>query len=152
MPLLSDKDATYLREVFAQQLVNPVTVTLFTQKSTLLTVPGHEQETEYCRQANEIVQEVAALTDKITVETYDVRTDAAQFAAYGIERIPAILLGAGDDRPARFFGVTAGYEFSTFVQDLLDISNGNIELTEATLEYVRGLTSDVHIQVFSTPT
>ena len=70
-----------------------------------------------------------------------------------IEHIPAILLGgANDERPARFYGVTAGYEFSTLIQDILDLSTGNIELTEATLEWARNLQEDVHIQVFSTPT
>ena len=152
MPLLSESDSKYLQDIFAQQLTEPVTVTLFTQTSTALLVPGHEQETEFCRQANAMVEEVAALSDRIKVEMFDVRADAAKFQEFGVERIPAILLGAGDDRPARFFGVTAGYEFSTFVQDILDLSAGNIELSDATLEYMRGLTSDVHIQVFSTPT
>lgn len=152
MALLSEQDAAYLRQVFEQQLVEPVTVTLFTQKSTLLVIPGQERQAEYCRQANELVQEVAALSDKIRVEVYDVRADADRFKEFGVERIPAILVGAGDARPARFFGVTAGYEFSTLIQDILDVSTGNLELTGETLEYVRGLTSDVHIQVFSTPT
>ena len=72
---------------------------------------------------------------------------------FGIEHIPAILLGGADEvRPARFYGVTSGYEFSTFIQDILDLSTGNIELTEATLEWARNLQEDVHIQVFSTPT
>ncbi len=152
MPLLSPEDTKYLHEMFQQQLTGDVTITLFTQKQSLLLVPGQEPLQESCKQANEIVAEVAVLSDKIHVEIYDVKADGDQFRTRGVERIPAILLGSGDRRPARFFGVTSGYEFSTLVQDIIDISTENLELTEETLQWARDLKDDVPLQVFTTPT
>ena len=144
MPLLNERDAQEIRQIFAQGMTGDVQITLFTQKSTLLTVPGREQEIEYCKTANQLLEEVSALSDRIHVTAYDIREDSAKFEEFGIEHIPAILLGGADEvRPARF---------STFIQDILDLSTGNIELTEATLEWARNLQEDVHIQVFSTPT
>ena len=153
MPLLNERDAQEIRQIFAQGMTGDVQITLFTQKSTLLTVPGREQEIEYCKTANQLLEEVSALSDRIHVTAYDIREDSAKFEEFGIEHIPAILLGGADEvRPARFYGVTSGYEFSTFIQDILDLSTGTIELSEATLDWARNLQEDVHIQVFGTPT
>ena len=54
--------------------------------------------------------------------------------------------------PARFLGVVAGHEFSTLIQDILDLSTNTIELSDETKEILSGLEEDVHLQVFVTPT
>ena len=56
------------------------------------------------------------------------------------------------DGAIRFLGLPAGYEFSTLVADIVDVSTGNIALSEATQEELRGLEQDLHLQVFVTPT
>ena len=71
MAFLSEQDTTFLQETFQNQMVGDVTIRLFTQRVTSLTVPGFEQQTELCGQANAITEELAALSDKIHLETYD---------------------------------------------------------------------------------
>ena len=152
MPVLSPQDEAYLRQTFEQELVNDVTIALFSQPESRLLVPGQERTQEAFNAANQIVEELAALSDKIRLEVYDHRSDKAKMREYGIERVPAAVVGTDGMRPARFFGVIAGYEFSTLIQDVIDLSKGDIQLTDETKEVLRGLEQDVHIQVFVTPT
>lgn len=65
---------------------------------------------------------------------------------------------AGADAPAgqgasvRFLGLPSGYEFSTLLADVVDVSKGRTDLSEATRAAVRAIDQPVHIQVFVTPT
>jgi glutaredoxin-like protein len=52
----------------------------------------------------------------------------------------------------RYFGIPAGYEFSTLVEDLIDVSKGTTKLREKTREILATVDQDLHIQVFVTPT
>lgn len=152
MAVLSPQDETYLRELFAQQLVSDVTISLFTQKETRLLVPGLEQQSQWCQAANQIAEEVSGLSDKIHLQVYDYRADTEKLQEHAVDKIPALLVGTDSTRPARFFGVPSGYEFSTLVQDIIDLSRANIELSEESQKTLREVDEDVHIQVFVTPT
>ena len=152
MPVLSPQDETYLRQAFETELVNDVTIALFTQPTTRLTIPGQEQNLRAFEEANQIMEELVALSNKIHLEVYDHRSDTAKLQEYGIQRVPAVVVGTDRLRPARFFGVIAGYEFSTLIQDIIDLSKGDIQLSEETQQVLRDLRDDVHIQVFVTPT
>ena len=52
----------------------------------------------------------------------------------------------------RFIGLPAGYEFSTLVADLVDVSKGTPALSETTQDELRELDQDLQLQVFVTPT
>lgn len=55
------------------------------------------------------------------------------------------------DANVRFLGLPSGYEFSTLVADVVDISKGKTDLSDATRAVVRAIDRPVHIQVFVTP-
>ncbi len=152
MPLLSPQDEAYLRETFQNQMVDDVTIVLFTQRSSVLTVPGQEQQQQLFTDINSIIGELAALSPKIHLETYDHRYDSAKMQEYGVERVPSVIVGNASMRPARFIGAPAGYEFSTLIQDIIDLSTSNIALEDETREYLRNLQQPVDIKVFTTPT
>jgi len=147
MPLISKKDADALREEFAAQLVNPVKLVMFTQTI----------ECQFCAETRQIVEEVAALSDKIEPVIYDFVTDKPAAESYGIDKIPAIaLLGAKDgkeqDYGIRFYGIPSGYEFATVVEDIIAVSRGESGVKPATQKALAGLNEPIHIQVFVTPT
>jgi hypothetical protein len=56
------------------------------------------------------------------------------------------------DANVRFLGLPSGYEFSTLVADVVDVSKGKTDLSDATRAAVRAIDRPVHIQVFVTPT
>jgi len=52
----------------------------------------------------------------------------------------------------RYFGMPSGYEFSVLLGSLLDVSKGKSELSEPSIEMLQTLKTNLHIQVFVTPT
>src|SRR5262249_25131720 len=130
-------------------LTGDVRLLFFTLRESPLFIPGRGCET--CKDTRLLLEEVAALTDKIKIDVFEAESDPAR--ELGIDRIPAIVLnGDGVKGTVRYFGMPSGYEFSVLLGSLLDVSNGKSGLSEASLETVQSLTKDLHIQVFVTPT
>ncbi len=150
MSLISDKDQQALRDLFAKRLRQDVTLTYFTQHDSVLSVPG--QECAYCRETRELLEDLEGLSDKLHLEVKDFVRDEVEAKQLGITRIPAIVLSGQNKGKVRFFGVPAGYEFSTLVEDLMTVSSGEPELLDSTKQALDALQQDLHIQVFVTPT
>lgn len=142
MPLIRDDVAALLREEF-QGLVDPVRLAVFSQA---LADPESEQ-------VKRLVEELAALDARITVEAYNFVLDTAKVQELGIRRTPGIaILGGEKDHGIRFYGLPSGYEFGTLVDAILDLSSGESGLAEETRKALAGLATPIHLQVFSTPT
>jgi glutaredoxin-like protein len=134
-----------------EQLTGDVRLIYFTQKESPLIIPGQECET--CKDTRLLLEEVAALSDKIQLEVHDFLADSEIAREYGIDRIPAIVMTAdGVKGRVRYFGMPSGYEFSVLLGSLVDVSQGKSDLSEETVEVLQGLETDLHIQVFVTPT
>jgi alkyl hydroperoxide reductase subunit AhpF len=149
MPLISDQDQQTLRKLF-EELEGDVTITNFTQHDSLLTIPG--QECDYCKETRELLEEVTALSDKLHLETKDFVRDEQEAQRLGVTRIPGFVLQGRAKGRVRFFGIPAGYEFSTLVEDILDLSKGTTNLSEKTRTALGEVDQDLHVQVFVTPT
>src|SRR5438132_489141 len=110
MPLLSPTDQQKLRESF-DDMTGAVTLLFFTQ---IL-------DCETCLTARQILDELPALSDKITIEEADFLLEKEKAAKYGIDRVPAIVVldANGADTRIRFLGAPAGYEFVSLVQAVL---------------------------------
>ncbi|MCM2257419.1 MAG: hypothetical protein NDJ94_17410 [Vicinamibacteria bacterium] len=142
MPMLPEDVAGQLKEEFVN-LVNPVRLAVFSQA---LSDPGSEQ-------VKRLVEEVAALSDKLSIESYNFVLDAEKVATLGIARIPAIaVLGAESDPGIRFYGPPSGYEFGSLIDAIVEVSRGQSELAPETVAELAALQNPVHLQVFSTPT
>jgi alkyl hydroperoxide reductase subunit AhpF len=150
MPILSPADQEYLRQVFVERLRDPITIQLFTQRVTQISIPGYECAT--CRETNQLLEEVAALSEKITLEMYDLLQEGVKAREAGVEEIPAIILKGHNKGTLRFIGVPAGYEFATLIEDIIDVSRGTTELSPLSRETLAKLAQPVHIKVFVTPT
>ncbi len=145
MSLLSEQDRETLTQEFAA-LETPVKLIVFTQ----------EFECQYCRETRQIAEEVASLSDKITLEVYDFVEDQEIAEQYNVDKIPATIVMRGGEEPQdygiRYYGIPSGYEFSSVIHDILMVSQGDSELLPETREWLEGLTEPVHMQVFVTPT
>ncbi len=149
MPIISDSDRDSLKREFRKDLKNDVTIRLFTQGSSLLSVPG--RECQYCPQTQQLMEELTALSPKLHLEIYDFYSQAEEREKYGVERIPAIVLGNEDNARLKFYGIPMGYEFATILEDIKTLSRGVSPLTMDTRKKLRKVNSPVHIQVFVTP-
>lgn len=145
MSLIKEKDRQHLIKEF-EALREPVKILVFTQ----------EMECEYCRETRAIAEEVASLSPKISLEIYDFVADQQVVEQYGIDKIPATVIMRGGEKPKdygiRYYGIPAGYEFSSLIEDILMISAGESGLNQETKTQLAALTQPLHFQVFVTPT
>ncbi len=141
MGLLKEKDKEVVKKEFSK-LKNDVTLIVFTQ----------ELECEYCKETRELVEELSTLSDKIKFEVYNFAIDKEKVNEYGIDKIPAIVVKGARDYGIRFYGIPAGYEFTTLIEDIIDVSNEESGLLNQTKEKIKTIDKPVHIQVFVTPT
>lgn len=143
MPLMDDKTREDVRNLLSD-LTGPVKLLMFTQ----------EFECQYCRETHQIIEEVAELSDKVTVEIRDFVEDETLAKELNIDKIPAIaVLGENDtDYGIRFFGIPSGYEFMSLLEAIKLVSKGELQLTDETKAFLDSLEGPLHLQVFVTPT
>ena len=150
MPIIPDRDRDDLKRKLRTDLKKDVTLRLFTQGSSLLTVPG--RDCRYCPQTQQLLEELTSLSPRLHLEIYNFYTQSEENAKYGVERIPAIVMGDDGDTRAKFYGIPMGHEFSTIVEDIRTLSRGVSPLAMDTRKKLRKLNQPVYIQVFVTPT
>jgi glutaredoxin-like protein len=139
--LLSDRDARDVRAQLAS-LTGAVTLVNFTQ----------ELACQYCRETEQLLKEVAALSDKIRLEIYNFQLDKAQVAQYRVDKIPATVVAGAEDFGIRYYGIPLGHEFSAFLEAIKLVSRGTTDLSAQSRAALAEMVQPVHLQVFSTPT
>jgi alkyl hydroperoxide reductase subunit AhpF len=142
MPILNARDEDAVRQEF-QRLQGPVRLVVFSQEL----VAG-----DLCRQNEQLVREVAALDDRISVEVLNPAIDRERAEAYGVDQVPAIVVEGARDYGIRFLGIPSGYEFSNLIDSIIVASSGEAALSPETQSALAELAGDIHIKVFSTPT
>jgi len=141
MPLLQDKDREHIQKMFVG-LEKEITLTYFTQ----------EIECQYCADTRQILEEVSGLGDKINVKIYDFVHDKEVVDQYQIDKIPATVVESDQDYGIRFYGIPSGYEFSSLLEDIVDISKGNSGLSDESKALLKAVDQPLRLQVFVTPT
>lgn len=141
MPILDEKVTKEVKKRLAD-LPHPVKIINFTQ----------ELECQFCKETRELVEDVAALSDKITLEKYDLVKNQGMAKKFNIDKIPATIVMGEKDYGIRFFGIPSGYEFSTLLEAILMVSRRDSGLAEETRQKLAGLKQNLHLQVFITPT
>ncbi len=155
MPLLKAADQALLREEF-KNLTNPVRLIYFTQAL----------DCDTCEITEQILNEIAPLSDKLELVTKNFAIDKDAVEQYGIKRIPALAVirmevkaeeggpqeSVEHDYGLRFYGVPSGYEFMSLIGDILDVSKGESGLSEESKMLLSRVKDPVHFQVFTTPT
>jgi glutaredoxin-like protein len=141
MAMIRDEDAVEIRERF-REMVDPVRLIHFTQELNL----------EYGRETKLLLEEVAGLSDKLTLEVYNFLLDKEKAAEYGVDNVPATVIRNGKDLGIKFYGIPAGYEFATFLEAILNVSRGDSGLQPESRDKLATVTEPIHLQVFVTPT
>ena len=142
MALLSDDVVSQLKEEF-QSLREPVALAVAFQAL-------QDPESENVKR---LLEEVAALDPKLSVEPVNFVLDQDRVLGLGFTRTPAIAVLAKDkDHGIRFYGMPSGYEFGTLIDAILLVSRGDSGLGEQTKAALKEIARPVHVQVFSTPT
>jgi glutaredoxin-like protein len=141
MPLLPDDVKKQVSETFAD-LQHPVHLIVFTQ--TL--------ECAHCQDNRQLLEEVAELSDLVDVQVYNFVVDEDKAKEYAVNKIPATVIAGEEDYGIRFYGIPAGYEFTSLIHTIRMIGTGNSQLDQATVDALDALAEPVHMQTFVTPT
>ncbi len=153
------KDQELIRQKFAQELTGPVKIDFFTEREMDLVVPGRKPCT-YCKPTREMLQELASLSDLISLRVHIWQEAQEESKKFGIERIPATVLrgpsgsaqGRRDAAVLKFYGLPGGTEFPSFVESITDVSRGETLLSPESVKALASLKEDVTVRVFVTPT
>ena len=140
--LIPDEHKEHLRMELNEKLEKPVKIIMFTQ----------EVECQFCAQTRQLINELAALNDKIRVEIYDFLADSEKAKEYGVDKIPATIIMGEKDYGIRFYGIPYGYELQTLLEGVINVSKGRTDVSEETRKKLREIKKPVHIQVFVTLT
>jgi glutaredoxin-like protein len=142
MAVINDSTKETVKKKLEEGLESKITLVMFTQ----------EFECQFCSESRELVNEVAQLSPKIEAKVYDFMKDEKQAKKYGVKKIPAIVMLGDKDYGVRFYGTPSGYEFPTFVEDMINVSKGKTDLSEDVKKELADIKKKVHIQVLVTPT
>lgn len=143
--LLNNEIIHQVKEAF-QDLEEPVHMLFFDSSNC-----------QYCQDTKRLVEEVAAISELITIEEFHLEEDSVAAERYNIDKAPGLVITSqnGDqitDYGIRYAGIPSGHEFSSLIQDLLNVSSKLAVLSPETMEFLKDLEEPVHLQVFVTPT
>lgn len=144
--LLNEQVTKQIQEVFSD-LKEPIEILFF----------GEEQNCQYCSETRQLAEEVAALSEKITLSVYDLDRDVEIAQSYNVDSTPHLIMAAKDGREIQdlgvhFRGIPSGHEFTSFIQGILIVSSRDSGLSEQTRAFIRTLEKPISLQVFVTPT
>ncbi len=141
MALLSESDRRHVREALSR-MEDPVRLVYFSQTLNC----------EMCAPTKMILEELVELSDKLTLEEFNLQIDRDRAAELGIDRVPAIVVASGDRSRIRFFGAPSGYEFMSLLDAVILQSTGKSGLSEASRSLLSSVTEPLDVKVFVTPT
>jgi alkyl hydroperoxide reductase subunit F len=127
-----------------KKLTKPVKLIYFTQ----------EHACRACGDQQRLLEELARLSEHLRLEVKELLTDDADAKRYKIAEVPAtvILSDEGRDYGIRFYGVTGGYEFASFLEALVMVSTGVADLDPEVEAIARKISVPVHLEVMVTLT
>ena len=144
--LLNEQVVSQISQTF-EQMKEPVQILFF----------GSQDNCEYCTDTRQLLEEVAGIDEKVSLDFYDIKENADMAAKFNVERVPAIVIAAknGDqvtDFGIQYSGIPAGHEFGTLINDIVLVSGRDSGLSAEAREYLKNLDKPLHLQVFVTPT
>jgi glutaredoxin-like protein len=141
MPILDDKVLSEVKKAL-QNMKKEVHLVLFTQAF----------ECGYCKDTHKLLEELSSVNPLLKLEVHQFESDKEAVEKYAVDKIPAIAVTGEKDYGIRFYGIPAGYEFSSLLSAILMVSTGLTKLGEDTRKFLDNLAKPVHMQVFVTPT
>ncbi len=144
--VLDDYSIKQITELFAD-LQEPVQILFF----------GSKKDCDYCEQTRQLLEELVAISDKISFSAHDIEDDAELATTYNLDKAPVTVIAAknGDElsnQGIQFSGIPSGHELTTLINDILLVSSRDSGLDQETRDFLKGLDKPLLLQVFVTPT
>ena len=137
---MDDATTAQVMEMFTG-LVDDVTIHLFVQ----------DHECLYCNDVLDMVNQLAELSDKVSVNEHKGSLDEGDAKEMGVIHTPAIVLHGKKPYNVKFYGIPAGHEFGALVGSIIDVSTGTAPLENDVIEDIASIDKPITIKVFVTP-
>jgi glutaredoxin-like protein len=107
---------------------------------------------ETCTPTRQLLEQIAELSDHITLDKLNLVLDKDKAAQYDVDRVPATLISApGTDR-IRFYGAPFGSELMSFAEAVRMTGTRETGLSDRSRERLKTVLKPVDVKVFFTPT
>lgn len=139
---LLNQEVTQQIETILKQAKNDITIVLFTKSGDCPT----------CKETTQLLEEVSALSERITLTKKDINDDETIAKQYGITLTPSFVLLDSENnyQGVKFNGIPAGHEINSFITALLEMAGQPIQYDETVKARISTLQKDVNIKVFVT--
>lgn len=141
MNFLTEQDREQIRTKF-ESLEKDVQLIHFTQ----------EMDCQFCGETKRLLEELSGLSDKINLNIFNFQIDKEMRQRFNITKVPATVIMTDTDFGIRYYGIPSGYEFSSLVDDIVDISKEKSGLLNGTQKLLQQIKKPIHLQVFVTST
>ncbi|MDA3931183.1 MAG: thioredoxin family protein [Tenericutes bacterium] len=139
--LLNEEVSKQIKEALSP-MQNEITMVLFTKESGCNT----------CEETEQLLTEVKALNDKISVEVKDIDKDKEDVEKYHITDVPTFVI-LDDNKKykgVKFQGIPAGHEINSFLSAMVFMSGLDLGLDQKIVERLSKITKPIDIKVFVT--
>jgi glutaredoxin-like protein len=136
--LLNQEVSNQIKE-YLEPMKNPITLVLFT-----------EGDCQTCKETTQLLTEVSALSDKISLQEKALSSDEAK--EYGITMVPSFVILDADGvyQGVKFNGIPAGHEINSFLAALMDMSGHDFGFDESIKARLKKINRKINIKVFVT--
>jgi glutaredoxin-like protein len=138
--LISEQDREYLKTEFSKNLKREVQVLYFADQ---------ENESDYAMQTKELLEELVSLNDNLSLVIKNCG-DEKSMKSENLTLCPSIKVKSERNGFMNFYGVPAGYEFTSFIEAINDMGGDNLSLSEDIIEDLKQIDQPVDIKVFIT--
>jgi glutaredoxin-like protein len=149
--MISLADQEQIQQKFAAEIAGPVKIDFFTERNLGITLPG-KTPCQFCKPAREMLQEISALHDMISLRVHYFEDNTSEKAQFGVERVPGIVMRNQPGAMVKFYGIPGGTEFPMFIESIIDLSRAEVLLSEESAQSLSALEVDISLKVFVTPT
>jgi len=138
-----------LNEEVSKQIKEALSVMQKAVKMVLFTKSGG---CNTCKETEQLLTEIQALNDKITVEVKDIDIDNEEAKKYQIIDVPTFVMlnDLEEYQGVKFQGIPAGHEINSFISALVFMSGLDLGLDAKVIKRIAQIQKPVDIKVFVT--
>jgi len=139
--IMSEKTKKEVQKIL-RALPGQVTLLFFTKK----------KDCQYCERQHDILKTISSMSKHLALKVFDLERDTEQAEQYHVDKVPATIVQGDIDHGIRFFGLTAGHEFSSLIQAITMVSGRTSGLQPDLEALIKEVTIPVHLEVMTTLT
>jgi alkyl hydroperoxide reductase subunit F len=121
------------------------------EKSVKIILFKQAKDCPTCPEQEKLLSGLAERGDNLSLEVYDLVLHGDKAMSFNVNRAPATIIMDEKDYGIRFYGLTAGHEFSSLLSSILLVSNGT-EVNQQLVALIESIETPVHLKVMTTLT